>query len=626
MKNYVLLFLMLSGILFAQKTESPQFTYEMGGKIDFMKLTDGGVLIVGGSGGLAGIKPGESKLFFNFTEYGKIKEESIDFIPLTPYILINKDVIAGGKKTVLDYISGKILFSSENNGWQMTNRADVIMPNNKLVVLGVRQKNATAGGAVAIGIYDLATGKEDALIALNDKNRAGAAGNYQFTGVATLIKGGILVPTDKSLLRVDLSSGNIVWENKDLKKVSRVMSDESGNEIYTIIDKENGNSEINKVSSTGSIMWAKPVSLKGIITRFEITSRGLAVVSDVHNEGKSGLIAKAMAARSESRIAFLDSKTGADLWEKAPKTKDFVQHFYITDDGILFGLQGGGINKLSFDGQPLFKKPLDTGENIMLMALSKKGLIYITSSDANIIDLNTGESIWGKQMKYKKADAVSVGYDKNNQRYLLSTDEQIYAIDENTGNVSTLATVNFDGKEVITGIEVRNSGIFLNSSQNMMMLDNQGNTIWQQYFPAPGKSTAGKIFAGLGGAISIGLAVGSGVASGYYQATYNQNHLSYYKSQADNLQDMANSFADLGSASFKEMSKRFKASSTSQNSQFILTDKDKNVTLIKVNKDTGAVESQVILGDKSPEYQADDLGGYVYYKVDNDTIYAFDLN
>ena len=77
------------------------------------------------------------------------------------------------------------------------------------------------------------------------------------------------------------------------------------------------------------------------------------------------------------------------------------------EDGILFGIYEGGINKVSFDGKTLFKKPLKTGENILTMAETPQGLLYITSEDANIVNLNTGDQVWSKPLKYRRADYVS---------------------------------------------------------------------------------------------------------------------------------------------------------------------------------------------------------------------------
>src|SRR5690606_34240737 len=119
--------------------------------------------------------------------------------------------------------------------------------------------------------------------------------------------------------------------------------------------------------------------------------------------------------------------------------KGYVQHFYVMEDGILFGIYQGGINKISFDGKTLFKKPLKTGENILTMAETPQGLIYITSEDANIVNLKTGDQVWEKPLKYKRAGAVSSTLDSKNNRYLISADEILYAVDATSGEVSTLA-------------------------------------------------------------------------------------------------------------------------------------------------------------------------------------------
>ena len=84
-------------------------------------------------------------------------------------------------------------------------------------------------------------------------------------------------------------------------------------------------------------------------------------------------------------------------------------------------------------------------------------------------------------------------------------------------------------------------------------------------------------------------------------------------------------FASIGSASFDYMSKRFKATSATENAQFILTKLDDGVGLVKINKDTGSKEKEIILKDKKPVYEVDDYGGVLYYQADNSTIQAFDL-
>src|SRR5690606_19683473 len=321
LKNFTYAVLFMASSLFAQKAETPQYSYDMGGKISFMKLTDAGVLVVAGSGGLGGIKPGASQTHFLFKDYGKIKPEELDFIPMSPYVIINEGGMFSTKKAVIDYVSGKKLFATEDNNWRFTNRADIMLPENKLVISGVHKEKG-----VAVGVYDLLDGKEVGIVPFKPKM------GQQFVTTPVIIDGGLLVGTDKSLLRVDINNGTVVWENKDVDMISWVTADESGKEIYAF-ETKGANTRIHKISSSGQKLWDKERKVKGIVTRFQILSNGLACVSDE------------LGKKPESNIAFLAAKDGSDLWEKAPKTKGLVQHFYIMDDGILFGIQSGGINK-----------------------------------------------------------------------------------------------------------------------------------------------------------------------------------------------------------------------------------------------------------------------------------------
>lgn len=594
--------------------QNPDFTYQLGGKITFMKLTDAGVLIVANGDGLVGIKPGASQPHFNFTSYGKVKPEEMDFIPMSPYLVVSQGGFMTAKKSVIDFVSGKKMFGTEDNGWKFTNRCDVMLPQNKLVVLGSRKS-----GAMAIGLYDLATGKEESLIELNDpKKVASAASIPQFSGRPAIIGNGLLVPTTKSLIQVNTQTGKIDWTTKT-DDITWVVADETGTEIYCFEERPNGDTKIFKVSNKGEILWKEGQKLKGKVVNFQILPQGLAVVSNVDNSGKSG-IAKIAASASESKIMMLSAKDGEDLWEKAPKTKGYVQHFYVMEDGILFGIQEGGINKISFGGTPLFKKPLKTGENIHTMAMTPKGMIYITDSDANIIDLKTGESIWNKPIQYKKAKAVSSTYDKKNKRYLISTGEEMMAIDENSGDVSTFANYKFNEKEFPGSLTARDGGLLLTSSQNIMMLNFDGSQKFHEYYKSPGKSTAGKIFAGVMGVASAAVATSAAITAGA-----NKNSLGDYNSYGQRAKIIQDGFSDIASVSFAEMSKRFKATSATENYQYILTMLDSGVGLVKINKDNGNKEKEVLLKDKKPEYEVDEIGGMLYYQKDGSTIYAFDL-
>ena len=503
----IMVLLLFTGFskLNAQKAQAPNFTYNFDGKIDFMKLTDSGVLLVANGDGFAGIKPGQDKLHFSFSDYGKVKQEELEFIPLSPYVVVSQGGLLSSKKSVFDFVAGKKLFATEDNGWKMTYTCNILLPQNKLVVSG--QRKAAEKYAMGVAVYDLVTGKEEKLFILK--------GATVLTGKPLMVGNGLIVPTSKSLMHIDTKSGTITWEAK-VDNITWMTADATGKEIYAFEEKTSGDTKIHKISNSGQILWKDEQKVKGKVSNFQILPQGLAVVSDVADTGSNSVF----AATAESKIGFMSAANGEDLWDKAPKTKGYVQHFFVMDDGILFGIREGGINKISFDGKTLFKKPLKTGAYIYTMAMTPKGMIYITHSDADIINLTTGESIWNKPIKYKNAKSVCSSYDEKNKRYLISTGEEMLAIDESSGNISNLANYKFEEKEVPTSLQVRNDGLLLTSDQNIMMLNFDGSKKFHEYYKSPGKSAFGAIMAGALAVTSMAVAT-----SAAYEAGMNKNSI-----------------------------------------------------------------------------------------------------
>lgn len=607
------LFLLANPII-GQRAADPDYRYDTGAKINEMSLTQGGTMVVATNDGLVGIKPGSNQLLFNFTEYGRVKPEELTFVPNAPYVIIYQGGFANlnSKKTVIDYISGKTLFSTEANGWKDVITCDVMMPQNKLVVSGSR--TAKEDYAPQVAVYDLNTGKEDYRFDIGEPGRVGIAKTYAVTGRPLLLKNSLVLPTSQGVFNMKAETGELLWQNK-MKNLNMLVADASEREIYGFEIVNNGkNTRIHKLAINGSELWEDDHKVKGQVVNFEILPKGIAVVSNQNDGGNNSVFARS----NESNIAFLSASNGEDLWDKAPKTKGYVQHFYVMEDGILFGIYQGGINKISFDGETLFKKPLKTGENIITMAHTPQGLIYITSEDANIVNLKTGDQVWKKPLKYRRADAVSSTLDSKNNRYLISADEMLYAVDANSGEISELARTEFDGKEAPSHVEVRNAGILLTSDQNMHLLDWNGQTQWQEYYRAPGKSAMGAILAGVTAVAAATTAVAAANSS-------MQNKLAGYDRDSEIDANLAGGMAVASGASISEMLKRFKATAATKNDQFILTKLDDGVGLVKISKDTGKTEKEIVLKDKNPEYLVDELGGILYYKADNNSIYAYNL-
>ena len=103
------------------------------------------------------------------------------------------------------------------------------------------------------------------------------------------------------------------------------------------------------------------------------------------------------------------------------------------------------------------------------------------------------------------------------------------------------------------------------------------------------------------------------------------NRLQGYDSKADRDAELAGGLAAASGASVAEMLKRFKATAATEDEQFVLTKLDDGVGLVKLSKDTGKMDKEIVLKDKKPEYIVDDIGGILYYKADSNSIFAYDL-
>lgn len=613
----------------AQKAETPNQNYDLGSSINEMSLTVGGVLVVATNEGLVGIRPTESQPVFKFNNFGKLKPEETDFVPNSPYIIVSQGVgskfagIAKTKRAVIDYMTGKVIFNSDTDNWNQVFTINVVLPQNKLIISGIQKEgDKFEKSTPKVAVYDLATSKIDYSFFLDKPGRVGIAKDLSITGTPLLLKNMLILPTAQGLIAKS-HTGEDIWTNK-IKGINWMVADATEKEIYGFETTSNGkNTRIHKIGDNGAELWKDDRKVQGNISNFQILPQGLAVVSDKSDGGSSSVF----AAKNESEIAFLSAASGEDLWDKAPKTKGYVQHFYVQDDGILFGIQQGGINKISFDGNTLFKKPLKTGENILVMAESPQGLIYITSEDANIVDLKTGDQVWNKPLKYKNSVAVASTYDSAKNRYLIAADDTVYAIDANSGDISELAKVKFDEKEAANAMEMRNGNIFMASSQNMMMLGDNGDQKYHGYFKSPGQSGFMKALGGVVAVAATGLSMAHAAQAGMNKTGFgSSNDLRNYNDYGKENQRAADMFASIGDASFTMMSKRFKATAATENAQFILTKLDDGVGLVKVNKDTGKVDKEIVLKDKKPEYQVDDVAGVLYYKANDKTIYAYDLN
>ena len=606
---YVVLFV-FSTTLQAQQT--PDYQYQFDGQVKWLMLTETGTLLASTGEALVGIRPNNGEVAFKFDKLKRVKEEHLEFVPGTPYLIVKPRGLFT-HTTVVDLIKGKIVFDSKAEKWQngVTSRY-FIGPEMMFVVNGAHKEEGLGQYKMGVGMYDLKTGKMVRIFERKPSN--------PMIGRPDIMGDNIIIPGLKNIECYSISSGAIKW-TADIKNATSIVTNEDTKEVYAFRTKGD-NSVVYKVNaSNGAEMWPEGNKIKGLISRTEFTPKGVAIVTNIQS-GDSKLMSK-LKGSGTSKIYLLDLNTGEDLWAKSPKTKGLVDHFYVEDDGILFGVSSGGINKIAFDGTPRWKKPLKTGAGIQIMATVPTGLLYISETDTDIIDLGSGESVFGKAIKYKRSAAVASAYDETRDRFLITCKAGVYEVDGNNGEYGLITEkIKFEGKEVPTGIDVREQGILLTSDQNLAMLDLQGGDKWQVYHRAPGKSAVGAILMGAIAVASTGMASAHSARAGYMKGS----GVPSYHSAVRQEERAADAYAAIGDAAFTEMAKRFKATKATENSSFILTKIEGGVGLIKVDKDSGETMDEILIKDKDPMYEVDDIEGVLYFKANGNTINAYKLN
>ncbi len=613
----IVLFVSMSS-LFAQKT-APDYQYSFDGQVKWMMLHESGTLIASTGEALVGIRPNSNEVSFKLDRLKRVKEENLELVPGTPYLIIKpKGMLNQGHVSVVDVVKGKIVFDTRDSDWQggVSSRY-FISPEMMLVVNGAHREKGLGQYRAGVGLYDLTTGE---LVNIFERKASNP-----MAGRPDILGDNIIIPGAKNIECYDIKTGTVKW-TAAVKNATSITTNEETKEIYAFRSKGT-NTVVYKVNAeTGAVMWPEGNKLKGVISRVEFTPRGLAIVTNILSSGKKGLMGKVgnkLKGSGTSKIYLLDLNTGADLWDKSPKTKGIVDHFYIEEDGILFGVASGGINKIAYDGTPRWKRPLKTGAGIQIMATVPKGLLYISETDTDIIDLDTGESIFGKALKYKRSKAVASAYDKNDDRFLLSCKDGVYEIDGNSGDYNLINdAIKFEGKEVPTDLDVRENGILLSSSQNLQMLDFNGNNTWDVYHRAPGKSAFGVIMMAAMVASSATMATAHSARAGYMKGA----GVPSYHSAVRQEERAADAYAAIADAAFTEMMKRFTATKATENSAFILTKVDEGVALVKVDKDSGKTLNEIVIKDKKPMYEVDDIEGILYFKSKGNTINAYNLN
>jgi len=79
--------MLIANVGLAQKT-APDYQYAFDGQVKWIILHESGTLLASTGEALAGIRPNSSEVSFKFERLKRVKEEHLEFVPNTPYLIV----------------------------------------------------------------------------------------------------------------------------------------------------------------------------------------------------------------------------------------------------------------------------------------------------------------------------------------------------------------------------------------------------------------------------------------------------------------------------------------------------------------------------------------------------------
>lgn len=650
------------------KVNPQAWQLEFDGNIDWFRLSPTGKVIASTNSGLYGVEPSTGKVAWKHEFLKNLSSENYNPISGSPFIAIVTGGMMNMQQVILDVSTGKIIANTKELGMKMVNKRFTVPSLGGILFTGY------LNNAPSIVFIDAATGQKKWVLS----NVFESASEMLVAKPLAVDDYSVLMATGKRLYKIDVKSGQVTWST-DYKTVTDkgALATETTEEVDDKASTKAGESKggglmgavggLGKVPGLGGV--GKAAGAAGAANKMgglgSSMREGMAQTADAVY-GKFLMLdqyPEMIYYYTNNDIGAFDVATGKPVWEMV-KLSDPIA-------GLLFDARGfvittndkraelmlldyktgkqrwapvslkGSITALKLDGNnlalasakesgnnyvnivdintgvPVSKSEMKVAGQIIDIRQNKQGLIYRTNKELNIQDIQTGKDVWAKSVTYKTGGGI--GVDKGDKTYFWA-DNQLHVMDNTSGEHKPLGKgLKLGGDEAPDAIEIREKGVLVSSAQNLALFDWDGNQIFHVYQKAPGTSLANKIM----NATALAVSVSSSAANGYQAGLAGPGTVSHNAHMAK-----ADRWSNVGSAALADMNRRFTATQDANNYKVILTDidgTDGGYGLVRVNKDSGAVEAKVVLKDKKPDYLSDDTENLVFYKENAKTLTGYKL-
>ncbi len=623
----IVLALLWAGAAFAQS--APTWKANITGSVLWQKVTPMGTLVVTTTDGMYGIDPASGKVSWSQKSLSNVAEENYEVIPNTPFVAIVKPNGNVGEHTVINSVDGKILCNSKEAGIGVISR-HILYETGNILLFGLGDKLSAV-----VAVFDISTGqmkwKKENLFGKSIFSEKIDSRPIEENGDAFVLatSGGL---TGGQVYKISTSTGEVIWKAA-LPKLSGAQTTTVTETklIKSVADPKTfyylkGQNVMAYNFSDGKQAWSKPAKQSGLADRIIYDPEGLIIASAV--DPNNNLI--------KPKLNMFDYKTGEAKWEKGAKLSGTVTNYSYSDKGLVVAMESEKgnyyINIVNLSsGEFVLNKDLKLKGALEEIKLCDKGVFYKTSNEVNILNLSSGDPVFPKSIRADKDQRLISSW-KDESCYVFNpSDATLYEVSLKSASQKPLVKeqIQFSEKEIPTVIETRNNGIMLGSSQTVALYGFDGSKKFQTYFPSTGQSGFMKALLGVSAVLyamdGLRYSAASAAFSGAAMQTKDPAGRAMFDAMGQVTGQVGSMAMSAAGAAMAELKKRFKATAAANNYVFMLTKiGDKEMGLVKINKDTGAKEGQISLGkDKTPSYQIDDISNLLYYRSNSNEISCY---
>lgn len=491
--------------------DSVLWKHAAGGDIAFLRVTSLGSVVVSSVDGLVALDPATGQAIWTRSDIKGLADGGFDVIPVTPYgVVRTRNGIA-----VLDLQTGTTAWDSTVVPLQHV-RGFLYVPQHRMLLVYGRAR-----------------------------------------------------PEGRGLVAIDIDSGKVRWEQRDLLRSDPELWEFDGvhglgghqpplaDTDSTLILYINKDGPFKIHAATGALLWRvdalkgkDPPTLAAMYPRLTIAGPGLLVPY-------------------EKKLSAVDPNDGRVVWSRAKNFGSPLSQMQVTARGLL--VRG--------------TRPLDDNPKAL------------THPDAflDLVDLQAGTSLWQKPFGAMKDESLAPFLIVGDTAYFADRD-RLYAVPLQDGVGREIARSDFEGGEEPAALERRNDDLILLSAHNLLLVNARGVQQVRRYYPAPGTSFLGKLGKGLlfvASAMSQAAATDQQARRGGFTASFDYNPFIRAR-----MLGLVQAYED-----YTFMYTRAPDRGGRQ-----------GFSLVRLRKADGEEAGRVWLDDRSPDYELDAVAGMVYAK------------